>query len=101
MINQVQQTEVRDLVYQEVRQPFTEKTNLSPDTLKEGSFTLKEKKERIIFSANRTIVILNDGTKGIAKCLPSDKYNKLKGIKIAYLRARIESFQKELEELCK
>jgi len=101
MINQAQQTEVKDIVYKKGRQKYSERTNLLPNHVKDGSFTIKEKKERIIHSNNRTIVILNDGTKGIAKCMPTDTYDKLKGVKIAYLRAKIESLQKELQELCK
>lgn len=98
--NYVEKTEVKDFVYKEVRQYFVEKSNLK-DEVKEDYFRIKERLEKVIHSGNRTIVILDDGTKGISKCSPEDEYNKLKGIKIAYTRAKIKSLQKELKRLCK
>ncbi len=53
----------------------------------------------LILNGNNTIVILNDGSKGIAKCLPSDKYDANKGMNIAFIKALIEHYENELEML--
>jgi hypothetical protein len=100
MNNFVNEPEVKEFIYNEVKQYFTEKSNLK-DEVKNDYFRIREKKERVIHSGNRTIVILDDGSKGISKCSPDDKYDKLKGIKIAYNRAKIKSLEKELKKLYK
>jgi len=56
---------------------------------------------KLIINGNVTIVILDDGSKGIAKCLDSDVYDMDKGIDIAYLKAIIKSSQKKLKMLVK
>ena len=56
---------------------------------------------KLIINGNTTIVILDDGCKGIAKCMESDEYNMDKGIDIAYTKAVIKSSQKKLKELVK
>jgi hypothetical protein len=96
----VSEPEVKEFVYAEVRQYFTEKSNLEED-IRKDYFRIREKKEHVIHHGNRTIVILDDGSKGIAKCSPEDTYDKLTGIKIAYHRAKIKSLEKELKKLTK
>lgn len=98
MSNQVNESEVKEIIYSEVKQYFSEKSNLE-DEVKYGNFRIKEKKERVIHNGNATIVILDDGSKGVAKCSDEDDYSKLTGIKIAYIRAKIKSLQKELKIL--
>ena len=56
---------------------------------------------KLIINGNTTIVILDDGCKGIAKCMESDEYDMDKGIDIAYTKAIIKSSQKKLKELVK
>jgi hypothetical protein len=56
---------------------------------------------RTIYSKKATIVILPDGTKGVAKCAPDDVYNEEKGHTIALKRAMIKKLNKELKELTK
>ena len=56
---------------------------------------------KLITNGNNTTIILDDGCKGFAKCLPSDEYNLDKGIDIAYTKALIKSYQKKLKELVK
>lgn len=92
--------EIKEFQYSEMRQYFTE-TNLTTGDFKSDYFKIPAKSQRVIWSDKATIVILDDGTKGVARCCPEDKHNKLKGLKIAYLRARIKSMQKELKELTK
>lgn len=52
--------------------------------------------KRVIYSDRVTVVILNSGIKGIAKCLEEDEYDKKTGYRIAYLKAKIKEMNKEL-----
>ena len=99
-MSNITNTEIKDFTYYEVRQFFTEE-NHTLHTLTNNSFRVREKHERVIHNGNATIVILDDGSKGKAKCSPQDDFNKTKGIKIAYLRAKIKSLHKELKSLTK
>ena len=54
---------------------------------------------KLITNGNTTIVILDDGCKGVSKCLPSDEYDLDRGVDIAYTKAMIKSYQKKLKEL--
>ena len=56
---------------------------------------------KLIINGNTTIVILDDGCKGVAKCMEGDEYDKDKGIDIAYTKAIIKSNQKKLKGLVK
>lgn len=56
---------------------------------------------KVIYNGNTTIVILDDGSKGISKCLPDDKYDRDKGRDIAYYRALMKSYEKQLKKLTK
>ena len=56
---------------------------------------------KLIINGNNTIVILDDGCKDVAKCLPSDEYDLEKGVDIAYTKAIIKSYQKKLKRLIK
>lgn len=53
--------------------------------------------KRVIYSDRVTVVILNNGIKGIAKCLDEDEYDKKVGYRIAYLKAKIKEMNKELK----
>lgn len=53
--------------------------------------------KRVIYSDKVTVVILNSGVKGIAKCLEEDTYNKETGYRVAYLKAKIKEMNKELK----
>jgi hypothetical protein len=56
---------------------------------------------KVIYNGDATIVILADGTKGIAKRDPEDKYDIQIGHDIAFNRARIKQLQKENKQLAK
>ena len=99
-MNHVVYNEVKEITYLKARQPFIEK-NVTLGTSDHSSFMTREKKEKVIHNDNATIIILDDGSKGVAKCAPDDFYDKTKGIKIAYLRAKIKSLNKELRQLVK
>ena len=53
--------------------------------------------KRVIYSDKVTVVILNNGIKGIAKCLEEDEYDKKIGYRIAYLKAKVKEMNKELK----
>lgn len=88
------------------------KVSLINDGIGVGVFELEEVKEyfkeyieeiktdedvkRVIYSDKVTVVILNSGIKGIAKCLEEDEYDKKVGYRIAYLKAKIKEMNKEL-----
>lgn len=89
------------------------KVSLINDEIGVGVFELEEVKEyfkeyieeikidedvkRVIYSDKATIVILDSGIKGIAKCLEEDEYDKQIGYRIAYLKAKIKEMNKELK----
>lgn len=89
------------------------KVSLINDGIGVGVFELEEVKEyfkeyieeiktdedvkRVIYSNKVTVVILNSGIKGIAKCLEEDEYDKKTGYRIAYLKAKIKEMNKELK----
>jgi hypothetical protein len=56
---------------------------------------------RVIYNGLCTIVILSDGSKGIAKCNPYDRYIRQIGHDIAHARARIKRDEKEIAKLSK
>lgn len=55
---------------------------------------------KAIYTGRTTIVILQDGSKGVAKCKPEDKYSIQIGHDIAHKRACVNKLLKEIEELC-
>lgn len=67
----------------------------------EAEQKIKEENAKVIFSNNVTIVILEDGTKGVAKCLACDTYDENKGVDIALTKAKIKSLNKKLKKLIK
>lgn len=54
--------------------------------------------KKVIYSDRVTVVILNSGVKGIAKCLEEDNYDKEKGYRVAYLKAKIKEMSRELKK---
>ena len=96
-----QDAKIKEITYHGTKQYFTEVDARTKDVLKDSSFRTSAKHEKIIQNNNATIVILEDGSKGVSKCLPTDAYNETKGIKIAYLRAKMKSLNKELKLLTK
>ena len=56
---------------------------------------------RVIINNPVVVVILSDGTKGVAKCMATDEFDSNKGFEIAYRKAQIKSLQKELKQLSK
>jgi hypothetical protein len=56
---------------------------------------------KVIQNGRATIVILDDGSKGVSKCCPLDTYDEDKGLDIAWKRAWIKRLQKEVKVLAK
>lgn len=56
---------------------------------------------RLIINGNATIIILNDGSKGVARCMPGDKYDANKGFYLAYYRAMVKSYGRKIKEMLK
>lgn len=79
---------------------FQEK-DIQGNTINSGSFKIPERQQKVIRNGRATIVILDDGSKGVAICGNKDFYDATTGIKIAYTRAKIESMKNELEQLTK
>lgn len=71
--------------------------NIEIDTAK---FRTKFKKIGLAFrNQNATIVLLNDGTKGVAKCDPAhDEYDEYIGVCLAYARAVLKQENREYKE---
>ncbi|KAA9007304.1 hypothetical protein F4V43_02115 [Paenibacillus spiritus] len=63
------------------------------------SETVKHAGYKVIYSGTTTITIFNDGSKGVAKLLPGDTYDKFKGEEISYTKALIKSAEKEVKRL--
>lgn len=95
--NKVSQTEVKEITYQPTRQYFTEVSSTGQE--KNDYFRIPERKQKVIHTKDETIVLLDDGSRGVSKYSTKDNYNKLTGIKIAYIRAKIKSLEKELKSL--
>jgi len=53
---------------------------------------------KIIRNNRATIVILADGSKGVSKCMENDLYNSDIGYNIAYNKAMVKFFKKQLKE---
>ena len=47
------------------------------------------KVDRVIYNGPATIVILDDGSKGVSVCGPKDAYDKAIGFSVAYTRALV------------
>lgn len=65
----------------------------------ENKIITKEDNLKVIRNGKATIVILEDGTKGVSKCLEEDTYNESIGFEIAYKKAKIKQLTKELKKL--
>jgi hypothetical protein len=91
---------VRSFKYQQGYIRF-EETDVEGSIISTGSFKIPARTQRVIYNDMATIVILDDGSKGVSLCGRKDEYNQLTGLKIAYTRAKIESMKKELEKLTK
>jgi hypothetical protein len=56
-------------------------------------------KMKVVYTGNKTIVLLSDGSKGVARCNPEDKFDDKKGLDIAFYRAWMKKIEKRLEKI--
>lgn len=78
---------------------FTE-TNTLTGEVKDGKFKVWDGFEGKVYSADKyVVVVLADGSKGIAKCDESDEFSYKNGLHIAFNRALIEHIKKETKKL--
>jgi len=87
-----------------IQQPYTAQwiVNSNKDNISKSMTTEVTKFPfKIIHNGNTTIAILEDGSKGIAKCLESDTYDKQKDMEIACYKALVKSYQKQIKKLSK
>lgn len=66
------------------------KENLATHEEEINSFYVPEVNFRLIYKDNVTVVIFEDGSKGIAKCGKDDTFSRKAGLKIAFARAMVE-----------
>lgn len=92
--NFVRQEEHKNIVYKGYVQEFIE-TNIETGESVTGKFYVSSTKAKIIHKDNATVVILDDGSKGVAKCNEKDIYSRKEGLRLAYNRAMIEHLLKE------
>lgn len=94
MSNQVNKQQIQQVTYGKHKVPVTKV--IDNEKTVQDYFWVEAESARIIFSGNATIVILEDGSKGVAQCHENDQFNPRIGVKIAYNRAKIISLQKEV-----
>lgn len=67
---------------------------------KEGTFNLlPAMRAQVIRQENATIVIFEDGSKGVAKCGEGEKFSRKKGLRLAYNRAVMQYLENENKRL--
>jgi len=80
---------------------FSEK-NLVTGEVTDGKFKLFDGFEGKIYSADKyVVVVLKDGSKGVAKCIETDEFKYKRGLRIAFNRALIEHLKAETKKLYK
>lgn len=90
----------KQIVYHPVYQKFSEYDE-NGNLVKTGSFKIPQRIQKLIENDKATIVFLDDGSKGVSLVHPMDSKNETFGRKLAYLRAKLVSIQKEIKELIK
>lgn len=98
--NYVSQDERKTIEYKGHIQEFTETDTFTNET-NYNIFYVPTSRGTIIHQDTATIVILEDGSKGVAKCGNKDAFSRKTGLKIAYDRAMIQHLQREIEQLSK
>jgi hypothetical protein len=98
--NYVSQDERKTIEYKGYTQEFTE-TDIYTGQTNFNRFYVPTSRGTVIHQDTATIVILEDGSKGISKCGNKDVFSRKTGLKIAYNRAMIQHLQKEIEQLSK
>lgn len=83
-----------------------DESNSTPDGVIEWfsrwyKFELVTDIKRVIFNDPATVILWNDGTKTVAKCVKGDKYDPEKGFAIAYAKKfGGKTFREEMDKWC-
>jgi hypothetical protein len=95
-------SEVKNVVnYRGINVTFTEK-NLLTGEVTEGRFKLLDGFEGRVYSSDKyTVVVLTDGSKGMAVCEEGEEFSFKRGLRIAFNKALIEHLRKETKKLYK
>jgi len=93
--NFARQEEHKTIEYRAYTQEFTT-TDETTGEVSFGKFYVPLIEGKIIHKDNATVVILKDGSKGIAMCGKKDTYSRKEGLKWAYKRAMAQYFMKEI-----
>lgn len=101
MSNKTSKPEIKNMKYSNMYQTSWETVDSMGNNVPvANAFKVSsEMKARIIHQDKYTIVIFEDGSKGVAKCMEGDSYSHRKGLKIAYNRAMIQHLEKETKKL--
>ena len=101
-MNKIAVPEVKTVSYAPCYQKFTEYATDRADVFGiKGIFEFtKGISGKVMHRDKYTIVILDDGSKGVAMCMEGDIFSRKKGLKIAFNRAMIEHLKKETGKLC-
>lgn len=99
MCNKVLTPERKKVVYKTAYQKFSE-VDVNTGIEATGTFKLHDDiSADVIHQDKYTIVILEDGTKGISKCMEGDTYSRKVGVTIAFNRAMIKRMKKEINKI--
>jgi hypothetical protein len=98
--NFTQYEEYKNIEYKGHLQEFTEINTITGE-VNSSKFYVPTSRAKVIHKDNATIVILQDGSKGVAKCGKDDVFSRKTGLKVAYNRAMIEHLLNEIDELSK
>ena len=90
---------ITDILYPATRQKFVEV--VSGSVVKADSFQVPERTQHILENDRVTVITLSDGSIGRALVAPGDVKNVTFGRKLAYLRAKKVSIEKEIDALIK
>lgn len=93
--NFTRQEEHKTIEYRAYTQEFTT-TDETTGEVSFGKFHVPPIEGKIIHKDNATVVILKDGSKGVAICGKKDTYSRKEGLKWAYKRAMAQYFMKEI-----
>ena len=100
-MNKISYPEKNQVVYAPVYRKYTE-FNTEENWMEDGTFKMDGGIQATVIRQDEyTIVIFDDGSKGVANCGENEHYSRNRGLKIAYTRAMIEHLQRQLEVLCK
>lgn len=95
--NYIIQPEYKTIEYRGYYQEFIERDTITGEE-RIGRFYVPTRRGKLIRQDNATVVILDDGSKGVAQCCSKDKFSRKIGLKYAYNRALATSLINEVKD---